>query len=172
MSARAVGLWRAARGAMRERAHRRGSGPTAGARPPAVPDAPVAPRDLAEGAGAATEGRPGARSRILSDADILEHAAWLIRLAGHHRAEYWPKALNEPYRPGMPLCVLGAVAVSLGARTHHDVRDLMRSEPVFDLLGTWYQVTQVNDQIRVPGWWRRRRAIRLLRQAAEVARDA
>jgi hypothetical protein len=73
--------------------------------------------------------------------------------------------------------MIGAIAVSRGARTQADVAALLGTEPVFDLVGSWEHIVSTNDgwdRVWLFGpprrWWLRRRAIRALLDAAAVAR--
>lgn len=65
------------------------------------------------------------------DADhaVLAKAAEYIARFGQHRGEYWPGATNgKPYRPGLPCCPLGAIAVVLNPQVP-DKRGVTDTKP-------------------------------------------
>jgi hypothetical protein len=49
-------------------------------------------------------------------ADLIDQAATLIETDGLEVGDFWPRALFQPYEPGMPCCTVGALAAVSGYR--------------------------------------------------------
>ena len=49
-------------------------------------------------------------------ADLIDQAATLIETDGLEVGDFWPRALIQPYEPGMPCCTVGALAAVSGYR--------------------------------------------------------
>lgn len=49
-------------------------------------------------------------------ADIIDRAALLITTSGLHAGDWWPDSFRQPWQPGMPCDVTGAIGVAAGYR--------------------------------------------------------
>lgn len=77
-------------------------------------------------------------STLLELADIVDQAADLIDTVGLHQGGLWPTRTGtrlDPYRPGQPCCVAGALGVALGVTDPAAIEaDLLGLDLVYDHL--------------------------------------
>lgn len=72
------------------------------------------------------------REMLLAEiADLIDKAAERIAKCDLQRGEYWRDSMTLPYAEGVPLDVIGAVAVSMGITDPDDVERLVDGSPYY-----------------------------------------
>lgn len=70
-------------------------------------------------------------------ADLIDAAATLIHDNGLEIGDLWPGALLQPYEPGMPCCIAGALAVVCGYRRAEHVEEAFTATSPDDEDAPW-----------------------------------
>lgn len=65
-------------------------------------------------------------------ADLIDKAAELITKYDLQRGEYWQGSMTLPYAEGVPLDVIGAVAVAMGITDPDEVERLVDGSPFYN----------------------------------------